>query len=100
MNSEAVNEISMKIISYSGTARSDALVAMKLIKKGDREEALKRVENSQKLLNCAHEEHTQLLVVEARDEKIEMTLLLIHASNIMSNAEALLEIAKIELGER
>ena len=42
----------------------------------------------------AHEAHTKLLFAEANGEKVEINLLLIHASNHMSNAEMLVNVAE------
>lgn len=81
------NEIITLIIAYSGDAISSFMEAIELARQGQFDESDKKCDDANEKLLKAHEAHTQLLVKEARQEKIDYSLLLIHASTHLANAE-------------
>lgn len=101
MNEKLV-ERTVYIIANAGDSRSCSIAAMECAKNGDFEEAHNLLKESEEALHRAHVEHTQLLTDDAKGEKIEVSLLLVHASNHLSVAEVSFDFVKeiIALYER
>lgn len=88
MTISEVNNYASKIIAHAGDSKSYSMEALENVEENKFEEAKECLENSYKALIKAHEIHTELLVMEAKDPgSFPMTLMLIHASNHLSNAE-------------
>jgi PTS system cellobiose-specific IIA component len=84
----------MTIIAYSGEAKSFALKAIQLARKKDftgAEEALKKCQDN---LETAHKSSSGLLVQEAQENDVVVSLLMVHALDHFSNAEVTQEIAQ------
>ncbi len=77
----------MSIIANSGDSISYTMEAMILAQRQNKDGYETAMKNSLDLLQKAHQLHTDLLVREARGEKIPVSTLLIHASTHMANAE-------------
>lgn len=89
-----LTEILTLMIAYSGESTSSSMEAIALAQQGALAEADTQMEQAAQALGKAHEAHMDLLVREANGEKLEITLLLIHASNHMSSAEMIHNVAK------
>lgn len=88
MTIEEINEISCQIIAFAGDGKSYALEAIDNAERGDIDGAYEALKKCDKSILKAHEIHTSLLVKEAQDPGcIQATMMLIHASNHLSNAE-------------
>ena len=86
---EEDNNIACQIIAYAGDAKSMFLEALDEADEGHLETAEEMMKEGAQAIVKAHEIHTQLLVMEARDpESVQITLMLVHASNHLSVAEA------------
>jgi PTS system cellobiose-specific IIA component len=83
----------MTIIAFSGEAKSFALKAVQLARKKDFEGAEKALEMCTEKLDVAHKRSTGLLVHEAQDNDLSVTLLMVHALDHFSNAETTREFA-------
>ena len=96
---ENMELISFQIISAVGTARSMCIEAIQEAKKGDFERADNLIEESSAIFLEGHKAHTSLIQKEANGEKIEFSLLLMHAEDQLMNAETvkLMAIEIIEL---
>ena len=99
---EKLVERTVYIIANAGDSRSCSMAAMECAKSGDFEEANNLLKEATEALHRAHVEHTQLLAEDAKGENIEVTLLLVHASNHLSVAEVSLDFVReiIALYER
>ncbi|MBQ9840072.1 MAG: PTS lactose/cellobiose transporter subunit IIA [Erysipelotrichaceae bacterium] len=99
---EKLVERTVYIIANAGDSRSCSMAAMECAKSGDFEEAHNLLTESSEALHRAHVEHTQLLTEDAKGENIQVSLLLVHASNHLSVAEVTLDFVReiIELYER
>lgn len=86
-------EIIMGIIVNGGNARSNAMRAIAAAKKGNFEEANQFMETSSEDLNKAHRIQTDLIQAEARGDKAEISLLMIHAQDHLMNAMTLKDLA-------
>lgn len=78
---ERIIEISFSIIGSAGEAKFKAKEALELAREGKIEEARERVEDAEKALTVAHREQTELITKQANDEKIDMTVVLVHAQD-------------------
>ncbi|MBU5674991.1 PTS lactose/cellobiose transporter subunit IIA [Alkaliphilus sp. MSJ-5] len=79
-------ELIFKLITQSGDAKSFAMEAIQLAKNRDFDKARDCLNNASKQLELAHRQQTELIHMEAQGNKIEVTLLLIHAQDHLMNA--------------
>lgn len=79
-------ETIMGLIMHGGDAKSNAMEAIYAAKKGDFEEADKKIEDADKALNDAHKSQTSLLTQEASGDSVEISLLLVHGQDHLMNA--------------
>ena len=79
-------EIAFTLILHAGNARSYCFEALSLARIGKHEEVFECLKESAKELQKAHRLQTNLLQMEAKGEKQEINLLLIHAQDHLMNA--------------
>lgn len=89
-----MEEIIFTLISFGGEARSFAMEAIYHAKENNFEEAELALGNAKDRLEKAHAEQTKLIQEEARGNKIEMTLLMVHAQDHLMNAITVRDLAK------
>ncbi len=90
---EANIETIMEIIMHSGNSRSYAMEAMQSAKEGDFENAKNLLEQADEEGLKAHHAQTALLQSEARGDKTEFSLLLVHAQDHLMTSMTLKDIA-------
>lgn len=102
MEDTVMMESVMGLIVHSGNTKSECMEAIQLAKKGEIEEARRKIELANEALTAAHHSQTGLLTQEARGEKVEVSMLLIHAQDHLMNAITFRDLAKemIDLYER
>ncbi|MEW9122864.1 MAG: PTS lactose/cellobiose transporter subunit IIA [Thermotaleaceae bacterium] len=95
-------ETILQIILHGGNARSLSMEGISLAKQGHLEEAREKIEEAVEALHLAHRTQTQLIQEEAKGQKTEVSLLLIHAQDHLMNAMTVKDLAKefIDLYER
>lgn len=76
-----------EIIAQVGTAKSCYVNAVKAAKEGDLEKAQSLIDEGDEAYNGGHEVHMGLLQRTAQGEKLEFTILLLHAEDQMASAE-------------
>lgn len=81
-----LEEISFKIISFSGEAQSKMLEGLKAARETDYELAERLLEEGKSFLQKAHKVQTELIVGEARGEKTPYSILMVHAQDHLMNA--------------
>ena len=81
------------LITASGSAKSFAMEAIQYAKTGDFQAARKAIEEAEKSLGEAHKTQTSLIQSEAKGEKIEVSILLIHAQDHLMNAILMKDLA-------
>lgn len=84
----------MGIIVNGGNARSNAIRSIKEAKQNNFEEAERLLEVTNEDLTKAHHVQTDLIQNEARGEKSEITLLMIHAQDHLMNAMTVRDLAQ------
>ncbi len=82
------------IIVNAGSARSMSMEAISEAKKNNFVEARQKIEEAGKELGKAHRIQTDLIQAEARGEKQEATLLMIHAQDHLMNAMTVKDLAE------
>ncbi|XJZ26722.1 PTS lactose/cellobiose transporter subunit IIA [Bacillota bacterium Lsc_1132] len=97
-----LEEISFQIILNGGNARSLAMEAMHHARMNELDLAEQKIEEANEEMRKAHHFQTDLIQGEARGEKIEIRLLLIHAQDHLMNAITVIDLAKeiIELHKK
>lgn len=101
MGIDITDEEVVYIIANAGDSRSSAMAAVEAAKAGDFAEAHSCLDQSEEAFKLGHEAHTNLILKENGD-RVNVTLLLIHASNHLSVAEVTLDFARqfVELYEK
>lgn len=88
-----MEEIIMNLIIHSGEARSYAMEAMQLAKTGNFDEAKELAEKAAKQLGEAHHSQTTLIQQEAGGDKVEVSLLLVHAQDHLMTSMVVKDLA-------
>lgn len=86
--------VSFQLISNVGEARSALFEAMRAAREECFEEADKLVRDAEDSLIKAHESHSSLIMQEASGDKVQISLLLMHAEDQLMTTELLKEMAK------
>jgi len=81
------------LITASGNAKSDAMEAIQHAKTGDIEAARASITKAEESLKEAHKTQTSLIQSEASGEKLEMSILLVHAQDHLMNAILMKDLA-------
>ena len=79
-------QIPFQLILNSGNARSFAMEALQFAKQGKMAEADEAMVKAKEAINEAHHFQTELIQSEARGEKTEVSVLLIHAQDHLMTA--------------
>jgi cellobiose PTS system EIIA component len=90
---ENLETIIFQIILHGGNGKSSAMEAIQAAKKGDFTAAAEKLKESASALNEAHHIQTSLIQQEIRGEKVEISLLMIHAQDHLMNAITMKDIA-------
>ena len=85
--------IILNLITNSGEAKSYAMEAIAFAKEQNFEAAYGALEASGKSLSLAHRSQTTLIQSEAGGEKVELSMLLIHAQDHLMNATTAKDLA-------
>lgn len=91
---EDMMQIAMGLIMHAGNARSFAMEAIQSAKTGHIQQADELIAKSEEALIEAHQVQTNLLVKEARGEKLEIGILLIHSQDHLMTSITVKDLAK------
>jgi PTS system cellobiose-specific IIA component len=94
MESVSMEQIIMELIVNGGDARSKAMHAIKLAKKGDLDAAREKIKESTEALGKAHNFQTNLIQNESAGEPVQISLLMIHAQDHLMNAMTVRDLAQ------
>jgi len=97
-----VNMVSFKIISNVGMAKSLVMEALYAAKEGDFVLAEDKLKESTTYFGEGHKAHAAIIQKEASGEKVEISLILMHAEDQLLNTETMSELVKemIEMYKR
>lgn len=95
-------EAIMGLIMNAGNAKSEAMEAIQLAKKGECEAAREKIKSAEQCLVEAHHSQTELLTKEAGGESVDITLLTIHSQDHLMTSITFVDLAKefIDVYER
>ncbi|WP_196593274.1 PTS lactose/cellobiose transporter subunit IIA [Pectinatus sottacetonis] len=79
--------VCLDIVKMANKAKMGYLQGIQLAKQNKFEDAVKEINEADEAFSKAHGTHTKLLQSEADGGKTEVDLLLVHAEDIMMNAE-------------
>ena len=82
-----MEEICFQIISNVGAARSNYIEAISCAKKGQLEKAHSLVEEGEEFYKQAHHVHGDLVAKDAGDNKVDLSLILMHAEDQLMSTE-------------
>jgi len=91
---QEMERVVMKLIMNGGDARSFSLKAIQSAEKGDINEAIELLEQSNVSLNKAHEAQANLIREEIRGLEIPLSLMVIHAQDHVMNAMTVRDLAQ------
>lgn len=86
-------QIIFQIILHGGNGKSAAMEAIAAAKQGDFAEARLKLKESADALNDAHHIQTSLIQGEVKGEKVEISLLMVHAQDHLMNAITIKDLA-------
>lgn len=89
-----MEETVFQIILHGGNGKSCAMEAITAAKEGNFELAKQKIEEAGEALNEAHHIQTSLIQNEVRGNKIEVSLLMVHAQDHLMNAITLKDLAQ------
>lgn len=87
-------EVIMQLIVHGGTARSKAMEAIRYAKEGDIAKANELIIEATDALEQAHDFQSELIQNEADGNKVEISLLMVHAQDHLMNAMTIKDLAK------
>ena len=82
-----ITKTAMSVIADAGSSRSYSLEALQKIEAGDYEKAQELLQLAEDSLLKAHRTHSEFLIAEAKGEKIEFSVFLLHAESHLNLAE-------------
>ena len=91
---DGIELIAFNIISNVGTAKSMGIQALIKGREGKEKEAEKLLEEAVSFLKEGHKSHAQLIQEEAKGNKQELSLILMHAEDQLMASEIILSLAK------
>lgn len=91
---EKIHKLSFNIILHAGNGKSDAIEAITLAKMYKFNEAKEKVEHAREQLVKAHQVQSTLLQEEASGNKIDFTIMLVHAQDHLMTAITVKDLAK------
>lgn len=87
MNTEEFELVCVQMITNSGSAKSSYIEAIQKAKAGTYDEAAKLMAEGDEFYAQAHDVHSTLLTKEASGEKLDFSLILMHAEDQMASTE-------------
>ena len=91
---EGMESIAFEIISNVGMAKSLAIEALREARTGNFEESSQKLTEASEFLVKGHHAHTSLIQQEASGEKVEFSLIIMHAEDQMMAAETIKSMAE------
>ena len=84
----------MELITYAGNAKSLCMEALQACRANEYDRAEELMTEAKESLLASHKVQTSLLVQEARGEKVEVFLLMVHAQDHLMNAITVKDLAE------
>lgn len=91
---DGIELIAFEIISNVGMAKSLAVEALRDVREGNYDIAEEKMKEASDFLVKGHHAHTSLIQQEASGEKVEFSLIIMHAEDQMMAAETIKSMAE------
>lgn len=91
---EGLEAIAFEIITNVGMAKSLAIEALREVRKDNYEEGERLLKEASEYLVNGHHAHASLIQQEASGEKLEFSLIIMHAEDQMMSAETIKDLAR------
>lgn len=91
---DGIELIAFEIISNVGMAKSLAVEALRDVREGNYDVAEEKMKEASDYLVKGHHAHTSLIQQEASGEKVEFSLIIMHAEDQMMAAETIKSMAE------
>jgi len=95
---ENIEQLIMQIIMTAGDAKGDVMEALKEARKKNFEEAHKLLDQANGKILEIHRLQTKLMTIECSGNKIEFSILLVHAQDHLTNALVTYDLANEFIG--
>ncbi|MGG7619349.1 PTS lactose/cellobiose transporter subunit IIA [Bacillus coreaensis] len=89
----SMEETIFQIILHGGNGKSCSMEAIAAAKRGEFTEARAKLQEAADALNEAHHVQTSLIQSEIRGEKVEISLLMVHAQDHLMNSITMKDLA-------
>lgn len=90
----SMEEVAFQLILYAGNAKSQAMEAIECARDGKIDEAVEMVKVANQEMVNAHHIQTDLLTREAKGEKQEVGILMVHAQDHLNGAIMAIDFAE------
>ncbi len=90
---DAIQEC-MKMTSFGGEAKSLAIQAIRLARKGAFQESEQTMQKAQEALVKGHQAHMELLSYDANTGDLRVTIFMVHAADHLNAAETVYDLAE------
>lgn len=90
---EEMQRLSFEIILHAGNARSCAMEAISLAKKYNFTKAHEKIAEAEEAFIKAHQEQTNLILAEVNGERLDISMILIHAQDHLMTAITVKDLA-------
>ena len=87
-------DVIMTIIAHAGNARTKAMEAIQKAEVNRLQEARLLLQDADEEVKFAHRSQTELIQKEARGERIDVSLFLVHAQDHLMNAMTVIDMAE------
>ncbi|KHD86317.1 PTS lactose/cellobiose transporter subunit IIA [Bacillus ginsengihumi] len=94
MNEETTEMIAFQIISNVGMAKSCVMEALYAAKDGDFKLAEEKLQESKQFFVEGHKVHASLIQKEAAGDRLELSMIFMHAEDQLMSAETISELVK------
>lgn len=91
---EELAQVAFQIITFSGEAKSFAMLAVYAAKEGKFDEANENIKKANENIHKAGEQHFELIQKEASGERINVPLILLHAEDQLLSTQTLILMAQ------
>lgn len=85
---------SFVIITYAGKAKSLAMAAITIAKKGQYKKSLQMIEEANKNITKALQIHMAIIVKEAQGHQLPFSMLFMHAEDQLNSSQMIIDISK------
>lgn len=88
-----MEDIIMQLIMNAGDAKSDCIIALQEARQGNFDKAFELLDEANKKILVIHRMQSEMMQKECSGEKVELSILLVHAQDHLTNAIVTFDLA-------